>query len=159
MATKCLLCNSDIRTEIDLLLLSGESTEKVAKICCDRGLKISKASVCRHTRHIEGYHPPKSSEIVDYGVKKNELQPLKFEISNELTSEKLSQSITSTYQIIIAGIEARAIAWAKGEGRFPLDEIKALQSYTDTISKLKDKTNFLNLENTFNPCDFEDLLN
>ncbi|MGL4503340.1 MAG: hypothetical protein ACRCU2_30040, partial [Planktothrix sp.] len=141
----------------DRLLLSGEAVSAVARYCRDRAFPVSDSAVQRHTKHIVGYAVPPSHELIDYGIKRENKNPdlVTFDLPDFENPENLSESIIKTFQILIAGIEARSRIWAGGKGRFPGEEIKSLKSYAELVSLLKQQTNFLNLDNTFED-DFND---
>lgn len=158
MPARCKICfECPFREEVDRLLLSGEAVSSVARYCRDRGFPVSDSAVQRHTKHIAGYTVPPSHEIIDYGIKReNKKAELpSFNLPDFENPEVLSDSIIKTFQILIAGIEARSRLWAEGKGRFPGEEIKSLKSYAELVSLLKQQTNFLNLDNTFED-DFDD---
>lgn len=160
MPRKCLACSSPFRSDIDRLLIQGQSATEVAKYCNDRGMEISSTSILRHTKHIEGFVPleRRTHEIKSYEetckINPSEVNPLQFEVPEiEDYPAYLATKINRTYAIILTGIAAKSEQWSRGETKFPSDEIRALKNFTEMVALLKTKRDFLNLQKSFDSVD------
>ena len=139
MPRGCTICNSDLRAEIETMMVLGESTKSVAEWATSNGLKITHATVQRHKKHIDNFKP-ESKEV--QGIDAETVASAEFTVDIPVFSDgddllnftKTNARAILANQMVI--VRAKQEKFMAGEGRYPSAEIQALKTLSSCLSDL-----------------------
>lgn len=141
MARKCKVCLSNLRSQIDSLLMQDYSFKELAQWCDNNGLQISETSLKNHAHN----------HITDYKNRSGETRPSmaresyqKIEIDYEKISDELGFTedkkdnaikgleILLEKQILLTYEKQKL--YSEGKVKFPMDEFRGLKILLDSAN-------------------------
>jgi hypothetical protein len=155
MTRQCKICTSQLRSEVDELLLSYEySAEYVSKYCNDKGLVVSPSTVRRHgTLHVTGYNPSQNTNevrkldkkppkmlLIDFdeylksiGVDRKIVENVDEYFDENVTAYQKGINVLMFKTMTVLNEKLNVIM--ASEGKFPSDEIKSLKLMCDVFNR------------------------
>lgn len=152
MNRRCKLCTSNLKNEVELLILEGHTFKYCQEHCEARGLLINEASIRRHCeRHMEGYEKrnllgedtmQKSFNIRIEDPNVVDVESIKKELN--IDSNCLADAVKVLLGKILMNqvylVFANQLSYMQGLSRYPKEQIQGLNLIVDMMNKIEPST-------------------